>query len=172
MSNQTKDRLKISLRKINDWAAESLYVRCDMLTTYIMTGEVIGIACNQIFRTGMNNVGQGLQLAPQHPYGPASLDFISGITQMLVAEAIQIKKREGTKEIATGDLDGITQLILCAVAIGQFKLIQPFYQAVFAGIHNGYGVSDGHNLPIGTTLRYAAFGLTIIGDWLGKPLDL
>ncbi|WP_178082392.1 hypothetical protein, partial [Pseudomonas sp. AFG_SD02_1510_Pfu_092] len=26
--------------------------------------------------------------------------------------------------------------------------------------------------PIGTTLRYAAFGLTIIGDWLGKPLDL
>ncbi|MEO9246052.1 hypothetical protein ABI279_26875, partial [Pseudomonas inefficax] len=27
-------------------------------------------------------------------------------------------------------------------------------------------------MPIGTTLRYAAFGLTIIGDWLGKPLNL
>ncbi|MBF8669085.1 hypothetical protein IR012_06865 [Pseudomonas putida] len=39
-------------------------------------------------------------------------------------------------------------------------------------MEGGYGVEDGNSLPIGTTLRYAAFGLTIIGDWLGKPLDL
>ncbi|GHS81408.1 hypothetical protein PAGU2196_22420 [Pseudomonas sp. PAGU 2196] len=39
-------------------------------------------------------------------------------------------------------------------------------------MEGGYGVEDGNSLPIGTTLRYAAFGLTIISDWLGKPLDL
>lgn len=172
MNRQAKDRLKVSLKKIHDWASEDLLVRRDMLESYIMTGETIGIACNQIFRTGMNHIGKGLQLAPQHPYGPASLDFVSGITQMLVAEAILIQKLEGTTESATGDLDGITHLMICALATGQFELIEPFHQTAFVGIHNGYGVRDGHNLPIGTTLRYAAFGLTIIGDWLGKPLDL
>ncbi|MBI0471763.1 hypothetical protein EXT68_10745 [Pectobacterium parmentieri] len=50
--------------------------------------------------------------------------------------------------------------------------MQPHYQTVLDGVDGGYGVHDGHNLPLGTTLRYAAFGLTIIGDWLGKPLDL
>ncbi|RCL20321.1 hypothetical protein C6A77_25110, partial [Pseudomonas sp. AFG_SD02_1510_Pfu_092] len=62
--------------------------------------------------------------------------------------------------------------MLCALATGQFAVIAPCHSAVLSGFINGYGVSDGHNLPIGTTLRYAAFGLTIIGDWLGKPLDL
>lgn len=172
MNRQIKDRLKVSLKKIHEWAKEDLLVRGDMLTSYIMTGETIGIACNQIFRVGTNNIGKGLQLAPQHPYGPASLDFVSGITQMLVAEAILIQKLSGTKESSTGDLDGTTHLMLCALATGRLELVEPFHQAIFTGIHNGYGVSDGHNLPIGTTLRYAAFGLTIIGDWLGKPLDL
>ncbi|QCR07116.1 hypothetical protein [Brenneria rubrifaciens] len=51
-------------------------------------------------------------------------------------------------------------------------MVQPHYQTVLDGIDGGYGIHDGHNLPLGTTLRYAAFGLTIIGDWLGKPLDL
>ncbi|WNN39718.1 hypothetical protein RIN61_00010 [Pseudomonas inefficax] len=143
-----------------------------MLTSYIVTGETIGIACNQIFKAGMNNIGKGLQLATQHPYGPASLDFVSGITQMLIAEAILIQKLAHTKESSISNLDGTTHLMLCALATGRFELVEPFHQAIFTGIHNGYGVSDGHNLPIGTTFRYAAFGLTIIGDWLGKPLDL
>ncbi|MBI0552257.1 hypothetical protein GMW39_16565 [Pectobacterium parmentieri] len=50
--------------------------------------------------------------------------------------------------------------------------MQSHYQTVLDGVDGSYGVHDGHNLPLGTTLRYAAFGLTIIGDWLGKPLDL
>jgi len=172
MNRQAKDRLKVSLKKIHEWAREDLLVRCDMLTSYIVTGETIGIACNQIFKAGMNNIGKGLQLATQHPYGPASLDFVSGITQMLIAEAILIQKLAHTKESSISNLDGTTHLMLCALATGRFELVEPFHQAIFTGIHNGYGVSDGHNLPIGTTFRYAAFGLTIIGDWLGKPLDL
>ncbi|RRO07454.1 hypothetical protein DMB81_010500 [Pectobacterium aquaticum] len=62
--------------------------------------------------------------------------------------------------------------MLGAIATGRPELVQPHYQTVFDGVDGGYGVHDGHNLPLGTTLRYAAFGLTIIGDWLGKPLDL
>ena len=68
--------------------------------------------------------------------------------------------------------DVLFNLTPSALATGQFALITPCHSAVLSGFTNGYGVSDGHNLPIGTTLRYAAFGLTIIGDWLGKPLDL
>ncbi|MBN3857764.1 hypothetical protein G3N59_30700 [Paraburkholderia sp. Ac-20340] len=56
--------------------------------------------------------------------------------------------------------------------MGQPQLVKPFHQVVFAGIDGGYGVDDGHNPPLGSTLRYAAFGLSIIGDWLGEPLDL
>ncbi|KHS83727.1 hypothetical protein RC84_11105 [Pectobacterium carotovorum subsp. carotovorum] len=51
-------------------------------------------------------------------------------------------------------------------------MVSPYYQTVFDCIEKGYGLGNGHNPPVGTTLRYAAFGLTIIGDWLGKPLDL
>ncbi|MBB3001916.1 hypothetical protein FHX57_004274 [Paraburkholderia tropica] len=37
----------------------------------------------------------------------------------------------------------------------------------------GYGIRDGRmELSQLTTLRYAAFGLSIIGDWLGQPLDM
>lgn len=66
----------------------------------------------------------------------------------------------------------MTQQMFYTLAIGQLDMIVPFHRAVITGLENGYGVRDGHDLPIGTTLRYAAFGLTIIGDWLGKPLDL
>ncbi|MBB1627506.1 hypothetical protein A9974_19925 [Achromobacter sp. UMC71] len=41
-----------------------------------------------------------------------------------------------------------------------------------AGLRGGYGVRDGHNPHNRTTLRYSAFGLGLIGDWLGQPLDL
>ncbi|RBL80544.1 hypothetical protein DDE05_50555 [Streptomyces cavourensis] len=46
------------------------------------------------------------------------------------------------------------------------------YLTTIAGLDGGYGVHDGHNPDIGTTLRYAAFGLTIIGNWLDQPLNL
>jgi len=62
--------------------------------------------------------------------------------------------------------------MLGVLATGEVSLITPFHSTVLSGLENGYGVRDGHNPPIGTTLRYAAFGLSIIGDWLGKPLDL
>ncbi|KAF0864735.1 hypothetical protein PLD_26415 [Pseudomonas sp. LD120] len=51
-------------------------------------------------------------------------------------------------------------------------MVKPYHETLFAGIEGNYGVRDGHDLPLGSTLRYAAFGLSIIGDWLGQPLDL
>ncbi|ROP58139.1 hypothetical protein EDF81_3302 [Enterobacter sp. BIGb0383] len=91
---------------------------------------------------------------------------------MSLAKAIDIQERKGSDQIIIGDLDSVTHLMLGALATGQPELVPAFHQSIFDGISGGYGMRDGHHIPIGTTLRYAAFGLTIIGDWLGKPLDL
>jgi len=120
----------------------------------------------------MNSIGNGLQYATKHTYNCASLDFISGIAKRLVADLILIRNLEKSRQMAIEDLDGLTLVILCTIATGQLRLVAPFHQTVLSALEGGYGVEDGNNLPIGTTLRYAAFGLTIIGDWLGKPLDL
>ncbi len=91
---------------------------------------------------------------------------------MLFSEMLAILCLKGTDRIISNDLDGMTQLMFGAVAMGQPQLVEPFHRVVFDGIDGGYGVHDGHDLPLGSTLRYAAFGLSIIGDWLGKPLDI
>ncbi|CAD5110406.1 hypothetical protein PSEWESI4_04729 [Pseudomonas carbonaria] len=62
--------------------------------------------------------------------------------------------------------------MLGVITLGRPHLVRPYLQEVTDGLDSGYGVSDGHDLPYGTTLRYSAFGLSIISDWLGQPLDL
>ncbi|MCO7517466.1 hypothetical protein NJF44_22190 [Pseudomonas guariconensis] len=142
------------------------------ITSYIDGDNSLGKACNELFKLGMTKTGKALR-APTNAYRIESTNLLSsGFTMTLVADAILITRLQGTHRVATEDLDCVTHVMLCALATGQFSLIEPFHRAVFAGLENGYGVRDGHNLPIGTTLRYAAFGLTIIGNWLGKPLDL
>ncbi|RCL20316.1 hypothetical protein C6A77_25130, partial [Pseudomonas sp. AFG_SD02_1510_Pfu_092] len=91
---------------------------------------------------------------------------------MIASDALLIESHKGTGQVDSDTLDGVTHLMFCAMATGQFRLVAPFHRTVLSALEGGYGVEDGNNLPIGTTLRYAAFGLTIIGDWLGKPLDL
>ncbi|WP_225790414.1 hypothetical protein [Pseudomonas sp. Marseille-P8916] len=172
MSSNRKDRLKASLKSLPEWATHDLSVNEILLNSYIEYGGTVGVACKQLFRAGMNSIGKALALAPEGPCYIATSYLGSGIIKMLLADSILIQTRKGTQRWATESLDGITQLMFCTLATGQFSLIEPFHRAVFAGLENGYGVRDGHNLPLGTTLRYAAFGLTIIGDWLGKPLDL
>ncbi len=100
------------------------------------------------------------------------MNLTTGIVRMMTSDAILIESLKGTGGVGNDTLDGITHLMFCAIATGQFRLIAPFHQTIVLALEGGYGVEDGNNLPIGTTLRYAAFGLTIIGDWLGKPLDL
>ena len=172
MSKKPKNRLPVSLNQIQLWASDDLIVRSETLTSYIENGGSLDLACGELHRFGMNSIGNGLQYATKHTYNCASLDFISGIAKRLVADLILIRNLEKSRQMAIEDLDGLTLVILCTIATGQLRLVAPFHQTVLSALEGGYGVEDGNNLPIGTTLRYAAFGLTIIGDWLGKPLDL
>ncbi len=120
----------------------------------------------------MNSIGDSLLQAAENPYAKAPQTLATGILRLLVGNSVIIENLKGTSRTGLDDLDGITHVMLCALATGQFTVVVPCHDAVFSGINNGYGVRDGHNPPIGTTLRYAAFGLSIIGDWLDKPLDL
>ncbi|MCO7534324.1 MULTISPECIES: hypothetical protein [Pseudomonas] len=172
MNKQQKKRLDRSLHALPEWAKHDLSVDHGMLNSYINHGESIGAACKQIFRTGINEISEGLLQELHKPKYYANELIRCGIVKMLVADCLLIQTKKGTQRWSSDTLDGITQIMLCAMAVGHFGSIKPFHATVFAGLENDYGVRDGRNAPLGTTLRYAAFGLTIIGDWLGKPLDL
>ncbi|MCO7634922.1 hypothetical protein NJF54_24180 [Pseudomonas guariconensis] len=165
-------RLKKSLKDTPEWAARDLPLQTYRIFDYIDGKEIIAISCDEIFRIGMNDIGKSLLMATQAPGSEPTETLASAIRKILLANAIIIHDLKETNRLGLDDLDGITHIILVALSTGQFNLIEPLHRAVFAGLENGYGVSDGHDLPIGTSLRYAAFGLAIIGDWLGKPLDL
>ncbi|BCJ06933.1 hypothetical protein PRtIB026_A33220 [Pseudomonas sp. RtIB026] len=120
----------------------------------------------------MTKIGGALTAATTKQHFAIRMVFSNAIMKMLTADTIRTHKLKDTQELGLATLDDLTHLMLCTLACGQFNLIHPVHQTVFEGLGQGYGVSDGHDLPIGTTLRYAAFGLAIIGDWLGKPLDL
>ncbi|MCO7518069.1 hypothetical protein NJF44_25315 [Pseudomonas guariconensis] len=172
MKTKKKNRLAISLKEVDDWSNDALPLHPERIENYIDSGGTIAIACDEIFRTGMNEIGKSLQLTLQENHSAHKRLLASGSLKMLLSDSITIQDLKSTKRVGVDNLDGITEIMLCALATGQFCLIEPFHRVVFEGLESGYGVRDGHDLPIGTTLRYAAFGLTIIGDWLGKPLDL
>lgn len=120
----------------------------------------------------MNTIGKSLYRKFDDQKNEAVQYFTLGTLEALIADAILIQRLHGTKRMSFDSLDGITNVMFCALATGHLKIIKSIYQTVLSGLEGGYGVRSGHNLPIGTTLRYGAFGLTIIGDWLGTPLDL
>ncbi|MCO7634924.1 hypothetical protein NJF54_24190 [Pseudomonas guariconensis] len=167
-----RNRLQRSLRSLDDWATDKHLYQPIRLDNYIAGTSDLGLACDDLFRLGLIEIKKGLLLAPKGMTSLAQENIITGTIRMVVSDATLIELLKNTKQPDIDSLDGITHLMLCAVATGQHQFIKPFHSTVFKGLNNGYGVRDGHNLPLGTTLRYAAFGLTIIGDWLGKPLDL
>lgn len=172
MISTNSSRLTRSLKSIKNWASADASLEKHRIIDYINGNDSIAIAADEIFRLGINDIGKSLLQASENPYLEAPRTIAIGILKLLVANSVIVENLKGTTRFGLDDLDGITHVMLCALATGQFALITPCHSAVLSGFTNGYGVSDGHNLPIGTTLRYAAFGLTIIGDWLGKPLDL
>ena len=135
----------------------------------------IGLAVSGLsglFVLGMDEVNQSLLAAAAGKWNLASQHLTYAFARMLYAKAIGINNVKGTNRKTTGDLDSSTHLMLGAIATGQHELVKPYHETIFAGIEGGYGMRDGHNPPLDSTLRYAAFGLSIIGDWLGQPLDL
>ncbi|WP_295483608.1 hypothetical protein [uncultured Pseudomonas sp.] len=165
-------RLLKSLRDIQSWACGGMKPRAAEINDFIGGNGRIGAVSIQIFLEGMQNIGSGLQQADHKVSMKPQKQFAMGNLKILTANSLTILASKETLKTGIDDLDGLTQVMMCGLATGQLGLIEPFHQTVFAGLNGGYGIRDGHNLPIGTTLRYAAFGLTIIGDWLGKPLDL
>ncbi|MGE6473290.1 hypothetical protein [Serratia proteamaculans] len=167
-------RLEKSLHKATPWASGRSFPTTDF-EEYLEGKGDVGAAVDGIFglfALGMQEVNQSLLAAGRGQWRVSNQHMAHAFTRMLYAKTIDIRNVKDTGDETIGDLDGATHLMLGAIATGQPELVKPYHDTVFAGIEGGYGIRDGHKSPIDSTLRYAAFGLSIIGDWLGQPLDL
>ncbi|CAD5110403.1 hypothetical protein PSEWESI4_04726 [Pseudomonas carbonaria] len=168
-------RLNKSLSKVPKWADDRRPLSDDDLQSYIEGDPEVdaGLVCFELFDYGMLAVSQSLLAAHDKRATEANRLMSFGIKRMLYADMITLKKVQVTRTGGfVGTLDGCTHLMLGAIALGQPQLVAPFYQEVLDGVEGGYGAGDGHKPPVSSTLRYAAFGLSIISEWLGNPLDL
>ncbi|MDH1656747.1 hypothetical protein N5E96_02720 [Pseudomonas mosselii] len=172
MTKNISVRLQKNIDKISSWGTSNFPAREHLIIDYTNGTGNFHKASQQLFAIGMTELGSTLASATINQHFATRMEFSNAIIKMLTADTIRTHKLKTTQELGLATLDDLTHLMLCTLACGQFNLIHPVHQTVFEGLGHGYGVSDGHDLPIGTTLRYAAFGLAIIGDWLGKPLDL
>ncbi|HGM5579435.1 TPA: hypothetical protein ACKP22_001093 [Pseudomonas putida] len=165
-------RFKNSLPKIHAWANDNFPPEVDLVTSYINGGGCLYEACGEFFNIGMREMGAALTQATSKITYSSQQKFSSSISKLMISDIILVSRLKGTHHKEPAALDDFSHKMLCLLACGQYPLIEPCYTELIIGLRDGYGIQDGHDLPIGTTLRYAAFGLTIIGDWLGKPLDL
>ncbi|MFK1438039.1 hypothetical protein ACIU0H_30890 [Pseudomonas aeruginosa] len=171
MTKKTVNRLEKNLLQVEEWASHPL-PPYGWLESYINGNEELALANVDLYKLGMIEVGKSLLAAKTGKVDIASQHMAHGVARMLCSELTGIATMLDSDQVITNDLDGVTHLLLAAIATGQQNFVSPFYIAVLSGLEDGYGVHDGRNAPASTTLRYAAFGLTIISDWLGKPLDL
>ncbi|WP_260620496.1 hypothetical protein [Pseudomonas protegens] len=174
MTKNAMNRLEKSLRKTKEWASGRSFPTTDF-EEYLKGQGDIGAAVDGIFglfALGMQKIKQSLLAAGTGQWSLANQHMAHGFARMLYAETIDIKRLKGTNRESAGDLDGAAHLMLGAIATGRHELVKPYHEVLFAGIEEGYGIRNGHNLPLSSNLRYAAFGLSIIGDWLAPPLDL
>ena len=167
-----KSRLDKTLPKVEEWARDP-WPPSRWLEQYL-SGEIDrpALAADALYAFGMVQCCQGLLDARKVALRDAILHMASGFTRKAVGTAIEIRSKKGTGRDIIDHLDGVTNLMLATIALGRPDLAEILYRTARAGIEGGYGVRDGHDLAIGTTLRYAGFGLSIISSWLGEPLDL
>lgn len=172
MAKSNKTRLNKVLLEVKSWSTDKWPLTGDLDEYLSGSGRVI-FATSDMHRAGMMEVGQSLLAASDGKWFQANHHMACGNVRMLIADMIDIAALKGTDRTISDNLDGPTQLMFGALAMGQPQYVKPFHQVVFAGIDGGYGIRDGRmELSQLTTLRYAAFGLSIIGDWLGQPLDM
>ncbi len=173
MANRApKSRLEKTLPKVEAWAKD-MWPPNEWLEQYI-SGEIDrpGLAAIDMYKFGMLLCSRSLLFAKQEQVIDSVVNMSSGFTRRAISYTIQIERLKGTTRVAVADLDGLTNLMFGTIALGRPDIAKILYQTILAGMEGGYGVHDGHDLEIGTTLRYAAFGLSIISNWLGQPLDL
>ncbi|HGM7030207.1 TPA: hypothetical protein ACKP7A_003085 [Serratia liquefaciens] len=170
-TKRTKSRLDKTLPKVEAWAKD-MWPPNEWLDEYLAGGGEAGLASSDIYKYGMQMCSQGLLDAKDGNITYAIQHMAFGFVRRAISYAIRIQRLNGTTRDAVEDLDGLTNLIFGTIALGRPDVAKSLYLTILAGIEGGYGVRDGHDLPIGSTLRYAAFGLSIISRWLDKPLDL
>jgi len=169
---RTKSRLEKTLPKVDEWAKD-MWPPSDRLTRYLSgESDKPGLAAIDLYKYGMHMCAQGLLDAKGGRLSQAIELMALGLSRRTISYVIRVHRLHGTTRDDVEDLDGLTALMFGSVALGRPELAKILYRTVLAGIEGGYGVRDGHDLPIGSTLRYAGFGLTIISNWLGQPLDL
>ncbi|MGV8401400.1 hypothetical protein ACV33W_19450 [Pseudomonas aeruginosa] len=170
-TKRTKSRLDKTLPKVEAWAKDPWPPR-SWFDEYLSGGGEAGLAAADLYRHGMLMCCQSLLDANRGQVGHAVEHMAFGFARRATAEAVGIERLKGTTRNVTEDLDGLTDLMFGTIALGRPDIAKSLYLTILVGIEGGYGVRDGHDLPIGSTLRYAAFGLSIISNWLGQPLDL
>lgn len=171
MTKKTASRLDKVSSQVDEWASHP-WPPYGWLEAYINGSEELALANVDLYKFGMIEVSKSL-LSVKSARGDIAIQHMAfGVARMLCSELTSISAMQDSDQLITDDLDGVAHLLLAAVATGQQQYVRPFYTAALAGMAGAYGVHDGHNPPPGTTLRYAAFALSIIGDWLGMPIDL
>lgn len=172
MDKSKKSRLEKVLPQVFEWASDGLPVNGVRLDNYCAGQGRYELATIDIYRYGMRSVGESLLFAQNGNKVDACKSMSFGIARLLYADATDLRGMKGSDQFIVSDLDGCTHKIFASIALGSPQLVKPFFMEVVDGLAGGYGVRDGRNPPLNVSLRYAAFGLSIIGDWLGQPLDL
>ncbi|WP_400564415.1 hypothetical protein ACFELC_23710 [Pseudomonas aeruginosa] len=170
-SSTRKTRLNKTLSIVDDWAKDN-WPPHGWLEEYLSGDGEIGLAAIDLYTLGIHQCCSSLIQVKQQKFTEALVCMASGFSRRTIAKIVSIERLKGTDRKAIGDLDSFTVLMLGSIALGLPNIAKVMYSTIVAALESGYGVNDGHNLDIGTTLRYAAFGLSIIGNWLDQPLDL
>lgn len=167
-----ESRLDLLLPQVKQWATETTPIRGSRLDAYNSGGGKLVLANIDLFKFGMMAVDHSFIATLAGKNADSKFWMSSAFARMIFAEMTDLIETENTDRLILNNLDGVAHLMLGAISSGRLGLVKPFYEVVLAGLNGGYGVHDGRNPPASTTLRYAAFGLSIISDWLGTPLDL
>lgn len=165
-----KSRLDSILPQVREWATDGFLPR-DRVEKYVNEQGHLALATVDLFKHGMLEVKQSL-LSTIDNANKANIHMAHAFKRFIYSQLIDLTDMKTNDRLFIYSLDTLTHFTLGAIATGNHKYIEPFHKAIFDSLDGGYGVHDGRKPPISSTLRYAAFGLTIIGDWLGKPLDL
>ena len=171
MTKKYQTRLVKVSRQVKEWASDN-WPPEGWLESYMEGGETLGLANIDLFDFGMIEVSNSLLCASEGRLGSARKHMAFGFRQMIFAEMTDIERLKGSDRTIVSNLDGVTHLILGAVSTGQHELALFLYKSALMGLDGGYGVRDGRKPPFSSNLRYSAFGLSIIADWLGTSLDL
>lgn len=165
-----KNRLDKVLPEVKEWANDSFLPR-GRIEAYINGQGHLALATIDLFRYGMLEIKKSL-LEIDSDAANARKSMSNGFQRLIYSQIIDLNDVKVKERPYVYGLDELTHFSLGALASGRSELVEPFYKEICDSINGEYGVHDGHKPPVGSTLRYAAFGLSIIGDWLGKPMDL